>query len=120
MTFQPPWERGGAARPSPRSSRALALCSWTAVAVALAVVITLPFIEWGSRRTAETAAHQTAPPTTTGQGSSRDHRGTHPPREIIAAALSQSSSFVRGNRQSFSLLLITRDYTWGAGARVGA
>jgi hypothetical protein len=64
MTFQPPWERGGASRPS----RTLAITSWTAVAVALVVVIALPFVEWGSRRAAETAAHQAAPAATTGQG----------------------------------------------------
>ena len=63
MNFQPPWERGGAARPS----RTLATWSWTAVAVALVVVIALPFVEWGSRRWAETAADQPAPAATTGQ-----------------------------------------------------
>ena len=64
MTFQPPFERSGAARPR----RALAAWSWTAVAVALVVVIALTFVEWSSRRGAETAAHQTAPAATTGQG----------------------------------------------------
>jgi hypothetical protein len=65
MTFQPHWERGGA----PRPSRIVAIGSWTAVVVALVVVIALPFVEWGSRRSAETAAPQAAPPATTGQGS---------------------------------------------------
>jgi hypothetical protein len=63
MTFQPHWERGGA----PRPSRIVAIGSWTAVAVALVVVIALPFVEWSNRRPAETARTQSTP-STIGQG----------------------------------------------------
>ncbi len=72
MTFQPHWERGGASRPS----RELATWSWTAVAVALVVVMALPFIEWGSRRAAEIAADQAASSTAGQNSSPADRRET--------------------------------------------
>jgi hypothetical protein len=65
MTYQPRWERGP--ERASRPSLTLARWSWIAVAVALVIVVALPFVEWGSRHAAETTANQEAP-STIGQG----------------------------------------------------